>query len=131
MSFYVYVITPTSPERRLKTTYVGFTTDPAHRLRQHNGELQGGARRTLKHRPWEFVAIVEGLPSKRVALQLEWALQHPRRSIKAREGMRGLSSGIGRAGSVKRKLVELERLLPLFGVSLTQCSAFRTTTSSR
>lgn len=33
------------------TFYTGITTDPQRRLRQHNGELAGGARYTRPRRP--------------------------------------------------------------------------------
>lgn len=36
------------------TFYTGITTDPARRLRQHNGELTGGARYTQARRPVEL-----------------------------------------------------------------------------
>ena len=35
-----------------QTTYVGITTDMERRLRQHNGEIPGGAKSTRAHRPW-------------------------------------------------------------------------------
>ena len=58
---------------------MGFTTDPRRRLRQHNGDILGGARKTSKdkNRPWELMVVVEGLPNKVVALQFEWMFQHP------------------------------------------------------
>ena len=34
------------------TTYVGVTTDVERRLKQHNGEIAGGARSTTRGRPW-------------------------------------------------------------------------------
>lgn len=40
-------------------TYVGVTTDVARRLRQHNGELRGGARSTRAGRPWR-IGVVRG-----------------------------------------------------------------------
>ena len=70
-------------------TYIGFTVDPRHRVRQHNGEIQGGARRTRRHRPWEAVALVDGFASQVEALQFEWAWQHPEKSLAVRGALDG------------------------------------------
>lgn len=56
-------------------TYVGYTRTATllRRLRQHNGEIKGGAKATRFGRPWVMVASVDGL-QKRPALQLEWRM---------------------------------------------------------
>ena len=42
----VYVLRSLSSPAR---SYVGYTSDPAHRLRQHNGEVAGGAPNGIAH----------------------------------------------------------------------------------
>lgn len=77
--FYCYLLssdkTPTC-----KATYVGFSVDPLNRLRQHNGEITSGARKTAKYRPWKHITIVGGFPNHQTALQFEWQWQHPAKS---------------------------------------------------
>eukprot|EP00438_Fugacium_kawagutii_P009080 Skav233247 [mRNA] locus=scaffold2786:119058:121401:- [translate_table: standard] len=43
-------------------TYTGITTDLSRRLRQHNGELRGGARATRAGGPWNVLCVVPSLP---------------------------------------------------------------------
>jgi predicted GIY-YIG superfamily endonuclease len=58
-------------------TYVGVSPDPTRRLRQHNGEISGGAKYTAsKGDGWTHVCIVEGFRTKTEALQFEWAVKH-------------------------------------------------------
>lgn len=62
-----------------RSTYIGYTTTPTKRLRQHNGELAGGARCTHKARPWSFGLILHCPSSwfnKIHAQQLEYACKH-------------------------------------------------------
>ena len=63
--------------RNHRRTYIGFTMDPRRRLRQHNGEIKGGARKTDRWKPWNMVLCVWGFPGKVLALQFEYAWQHP------------------------------------------------------
>ena len=37
--------------------YVGCTTDPSRRFRQHQGWIVGGGKYTSQHRPWKIVCI--------------------------------------------------------------------------
>ena len=54
-----------------RKTYVGATVDPDRRLRQHNGEICGGARAT-KGRCWNRRFLVGGFEDERAALRFEW-----------------------------------------------------------
>jgi len=54
-----------------RRTYVGATVRFGHRLRQHNGELVGGAKYT-RGRRWVCVLRVEGFQTFQQALQFEW-----------------------------------------------------------
>lgn len=70
-------------------TYVGKTNHMKRRLRQHNGKISGGARRTHAHRPHRPFCIVSGFPSERAVLQFEWAMKHRRK-----RGSRGRSGRV-------------------------------------
>lgn len=75
----VYLLQSTTCPRR---TYVGYTLGTVeHRLRQHNGEISGGAAQTSRGRPWRIVAIVEGFRTQKECLQFEyaWRRVHRRR----------------------------------------------------
>ena len=81
---YCYLLQSLSNNNR---TYVGYTKNPPKRLRQHNGEIAGGAKYTRSYRPWRMIGYIEGFPDKRTALQFEWRMHHPlvkRTGIKAR-----------------------------------------------
>ena len=76
MSFFVYLL-ESEDQRR---TYIGVTVDLDHRLRQHNGELAGGAKATHGRR-WKRIWAVTGFPDWRAALQFEWAWKHHSRRL--------------------------------------------------
>ena len=97
-AFYVYLLVAQDG----KGTYIGATVDPDRRLRQHNGERVGGARRTAG-RQWDRVLYVSGFPDWRAALQFEWAWKHVSR--KTGKGKKVCQSGIA------NRLVALQTLL--------------------
>lgn len=61
--------------------YVGATTDPLRRIRQHNGEIKGGGRYTSKHRPWRLRGIWGPYPDQSSALKAERTLKRGKRGI--------------------------------------------------
>ena len=69
--FFVYFLVSDS-----ESTYIGATVDLSHRLRQHNGEIKGGAHATsmkvAKGEKWKRYCHVEGFPTWNAALQFEW-----------------------------------------------------------
>jgi predicted GIY-YIG superfamily endonuclease len=71
--YWVYWLQATSDPRRC---YVGATVNVARRLRQHNGELVGGARRTQGRGPWRVHSSVSGFRTWTETLQFEWALKY-------------------------------------------------------
>jgi predicted GIY-YIG superfamily endonuclease len=70
MSFFVYWI-QSGPR-----AYIGATVNPKKRLRQHNGEIAGGAARTRNRGPWHFHCVIGGFRTWKEALQYEWAAKY-------------------------------------------------------
>lgn len=72
---YCYILYNTCSQ----ASYVGYTTNPSRRLRQHNGEIQGGARYTHRQKEsqkggkWEYLVVITSSNfTKHIALSLEW-----------------------------------------------------------
>lgn len=57
--------------------YIGYTCDFQRRLKQHNGVLAGGAKKTSRWRPWDPIFLIYGFEDKNQALRFEYRLQHP------------------------------------------------------
>lgn len=70
--------------------YAGVTTDITRRVRQHNGEIQGGARFTQARRPVQVV-WQQSAPNRSVAQQ--WEARLKRLSRAAKEAL--IRSGVG------------------------------------
>lgn len=93
----VYILQSTTSAR----TYVGCTNNFARRIRQHNGDLTGGAKYT-RGNSWEPVVLCGGFDDdRRHALQFEWRLKERRK-----RGKRGCSG-------VERRVTSLHRTLGL------------------
>ncbi|KAI8803411.1 hypothetical protein BJ742DRAFT_498527 [Cladochytrium replicatum] len=109
--YFVYLLE--SLGRRCKNhAYVGSTPNPPRRIRQHNGEIQGGAMKTTRKRPWDMVAVVHGFTNKYAGLQFEWAWQNPHLSRHFKEA--SLNYTGGRADSMlPKKLRVLAEMLSL------------------
>ncbi len=69
MNYIVYILINTNNN----CTYVGITNNPIRRLRQHNGELKGGARYTTMKKElgkWIMHSYIPNL-NKNIALSIE------------------------------------------------------------
>ena len=64
-----------------KYSYVGMTNDIFKRLRQHNGEISGGARYTSKRKGWYPVLIIDGFQDMKSAMQCEWRLKRGKKGV--------------------------------------------------
>ncbi len=74
-----------------KNTYIGATVDVDRRLRQHNSEIKGGARRTTARSAsglkWHRILYVSGFASSQEALQFEWRWKYFSRKSSAKSPM--------------------------------------------
>ena len=75
--YYCYILFQTQNKMESDLTYNGSTNNLIRRLRQHNGEISGGAKATAGKGPWEYMAILEGFESYSEALCCEWRIKHP------------------------------------------------------
>ncbi|XP_024992911.1 structure-specific endonuclease subunit slx1 [Cynara cardunculus var. scolymus] len=69
LNWSIYLILSTNPPFK---TYVGVTTNFSRRLRQHNGELKGGAKASQAGRPWICACLIRGFASKSEACKFEF-----------------------------------------------------------
>lgn len=76
MVWYCYIL---KNNTHLNKTYNGSTNDIKRRLRQHNGEISGGAKYTKKYGDsnWEVYFLMTGFIDHSNCLQAEWKIKHP------------------------------------------------------
>ena len=74
--YYCYILRSLNPLYK-SLTYNGSTNNLKRRLRQHNGEIVGGAKATRNKGPWEYYVLLEGFTSHKEALSCEWKIKHP------------------------------------------------------
>jgi structure-specific endonuclease subunit SLX1 len=104
--YFVYILESVSK----RATYVGATTDPERRLRQHNKELAGGAHATGSRvalgDSWNMVCCISDFPSWNAALQFEWRLKQITRKIKPASSNKDIAP-------IEYRRLALEKLLEL------------------
>lgn len=93
-------------------TYIGSTTDVKRRLRQHNGEIRGGARSTSSRKgKWKLILYVTGFENRSAACSWERIVKCRRWGVRGRSAaLRGLVEGLCPKG---RKEYEVPQNLQL------------------
>ena len=92
----MYLLQSTSARR----SYVGIAVDVDRRLRQHNGELVGGARSTRSGRPWTIARRLGPFADRSTASRVEYAWKQVRgrqrrgRRASHQRGAKSLSQAI-------------------------------------
>lgn len=87
MSYICYILRSLNP-KYFNRTYIGITNNPVRRLKQHNGELAGGARSVIPLRPLTYYIKIINL-TKNNALSIERTLHNMRRKNKKYQGLVG------------------------------------------
>lgn len=101
MTDYICYVLKSTNSLYLNCTYNGSTNNLSRRLRQHNGEISGGAKATKGKGPWEPYIIIKGFGTHREALSCEWKIKHPTNTKKRPSKYNGV---IGRVKSLNEIL---------------------------
>jgi predicted GIY-YIG superfamily endonuclease len=93
-----------------RKTYVGVSSNVVRRLRQHNGELAGGAKAARAGRPWHLACTVGSFSTRSQACQFEWRWKKYSKS--SSRGMdKAVVAGDLPLSAPPQKLVELPVIL--------------------
>lgn len=80
----LYIVWCRTPDSNGVRSYIGITNDLRHRLKQHRGQLAGGAKYTTRYTKkgchWELGATAHSFRDETEVRKVEWALQNPRES---------------------------------------------------
>lgn len=83
--YLVYLLTNSQSNR----TYLGITNNSERRIRQHNGEIKGGAKYTHSFKGeghWEYKLQITNL-SKSEALSIERTIKNKRKHFRGKDGL--------------------------------------------
>lgn len=83
--YIVYLLTNTMNNR----TYLGITNSPNRRIRQHNGDIKGGAKYTHSFKGdgyWNYKLHITNL-SKSEALSIERTIKNKRNQFRGKDGL--------------------------------------------
>jgi predicted GIY-YIG superfamily endonuclease len=94
MPYYCYLIT------NGKNTYNGYTVDLYRRLRQHNGEIKGGAKSTRNKGLWKYILYITCNEWTCIsdAMKYEYLMKYPTRKKPRPTCYQGI---VGRINSIK------------------------------
>lgn len=90
MTYFVYTIANSKGR-----TYTGYTVSLERRLRQHCGELVGGARSTQGCSSWQYIYVITCPTwSASDAMKLEYLCKHPTRRRKVPHQFKGINGKV-------------------------------------
>ncbi|MFY7728620.1 MAG: GIY-YIG nuclease family protein [Flavobacterium sp.] len=106
--YYCYILGQSRHIRSgMGRTYNGYTVDLIHRLRQHNGEIKGGAVATKGVGPWEFIAVMTCMDWTSVrAMKVEWLIRYPTRKKPRPSHFAGAQGRINSLSEVVQRMPE-------------------------
>ena len=104
MGYYCYIIT-----NEHDRTYNGYTVNLNRRLRQHNGEIKGGAKAPRGRGPWSFLAVITSdcWDCVSTAMQHEWSIKYPTRR---RPRPKEYNGAVGRLRSLAHVFAHMEKV---------------------
>ncbi|KAK3000949.1 hypothetical protein RJ639_021400 [Escallonia herrerae] len=112
----VYLILSTNTPIK---TYVGVTTNFSRRLKQHNGELRGGAKASRAGRPWVCACIIRGFKDKSRACEFEsrWKITSRKQSRRKTPNEKGSQADNGSLQLLQHRHAALDKVRCLIDCS--------------